>query len=204
MANQVPTPDDKPRIPLVASPANTDDVQVTRYSKLDALLKTEEPAAGMFTALACKCVVESCNKNKLGTHRPSEMMVGLDDTNTYLFFIPVKPNTPGATEVKHGRGTMLLNLYNLFFKLHRLVPPDIREYYAVKPTPGEVTIGDVKGWGVYVDLTQVIKEKITRLSDEERAARLAKLRQTLAKKKAAKQAEQESAPGAESPAEEQE
>lgn len=199
MENQSPTQEDTFGIPLVAEPANTADDEAAKRALLDSLLKTEEPARATFTALASKDVVEACNKNKLGTHRPSEMMVGLDVTNTYLFFIPVRPNTPGATEVKHSKGSMTLNLYPLFSKLDRLVPADIREYYDVKPTPGEVTIGAVKGWGVFVNLTQVTKEKITRLSDEERAIRLAKLRQTLAKKKAAKQAAQESAPGADVP-----
>ncbi|HWI51075.1 MAG TPA: hypothetical protein VNT01_02895 [Symbiobacteriaceae bacterium] len=201
-----PAPVSQPKIqvPLVAKPANTPEVRERTRSMLSSYLKVETPAIGTLTALSGIDLADAATKNILGTPRPSAVMCGLDETNTYLFLVPVKAGTVGATEVRYLKGMMTMNLYPLFSSLDRLVPEDYREYYPVQPTPGEVTIDSVKGWGVYINLTEFTKEKITRLSDEEKARRVAKLRETLAKKKAAKQAAQESAPGAESPTEEQE
>lgn len=190
MAKNVPDPSERPvQIPLVATPVNYAEA-VTRYRHmLNSCMAVEEPAETLLSTLAVRKIVEAAFKNNLGTHRPSKLMLGVDASNTYLYILPVHQDTPDSTPAKYDKNRIKFNLYLFFRKLDRLVPPGIREYYDVLETPGEVTIGNgaVKGWGVYVNITKVVKEPITRLSEEEKERRVAKLRQTLAAKKARKQ-----------------
>ncbi|HYF95777.1 MAG TPA: hypothetical protein VD969_26470 [Symbiobacteriaceae bacterium] len=184
-------------VPLIAIPANTAEALAKTRSMNDPTMLVITAASALLSTLAAGMIAAAATDNNLGTPRPSEGMVGTDQSNTYMYIVPVKPNTPGATEIKYRKSGASINLYPLFSKLDRLVPKGIREYYDVKPTPGEVTIGNVKGWGVYIDLTDFSKEAVSRLSEEEKARRNAKRRQTIAAKKAAK----ESAPATEETAE---
>lgn len=184
-------------IPLTATPANAANEFTQRRYMRDSNIQVMTPAATIVSALATKGLGDAAFKNNLGTPRPSEIMVGVDATNTYMYMVPVRPNTPGATQVKYDGGRAFFNLYTLFAKLDRLVQEDVREYYQTNPTPGEVTIGAVKGWGLYIKLSDVIKEPISHLSEEEKARRAAKRRQSAAAKKAAKANQQESAPATE-------
>lgn len=193
-----PAPPTKPKqIPLVANLVNSGD-KMTRYRHmLDTCMKVLNPADATLSAMVSELIAEASQKNQLGTLTPSQAVIGLDDSKTYLFILPAPPKTPGATPLKRKEGQIILNLYETFAANDRLVRPDVREYYDVFPSPGEVTItGVYKGWGVYVDLSEVTKEPIKRLSDEEKAARAAKAAQTKAAKAAKKQQETQ-APAAE-------
>ncbi|HWI63730.1 MAG TPA: hypothetical protein VNT75_17990 [Symbiobacteriaceae bacterium] len=192
---------EKPMIPMNATPVNVPTEPTQMAHMLDSVLMLQYPAKVTVSALATTDITGASEKNHLGTPRPSEVMVGVDATNTYLYVVPVRPQTPGATPVKYDGGRCSFNLYHTFRKLDRLVPKGTREYYTVKPTPGEVTIGDVKGWGIYLDLTDFVKEPVSRLSDEEKARRAEKRRRTIAAKKAAKEAKRDIAPGTETPEE---
>ncbi|MDF2630851.1 MAG: hypothetical protein K0R39_4682 [Symbiobacteriaceae bacterium] len=188
-----------PQIPLVANLVNSGD-KMTRYrNMLDACMKAVDPADATLSALVSEMVAEASQKNHLGTLTPSQAVLGLDDSKTYLFIIPAPPKTPGVTPLKYRQGQILVNLYQTFAENDRLVRPDVREYYDVFSTPGEVTIqGVYTGWGVYVDLSKATKEPIKRLSEEEKAARAAKAAQTKAAKAAKQKQEESQAPTAES------
>jgi hypothetical protein len=181
-----------PQIPLVVNLVNSGD-KMTRYRHmLDACMKVLDPADATLSAMVTEMMAEAAQKSKLGTLTPSQAIIGLDDTKTYLFILPAPPRTPGATPLKVKEGQITLNLYETFGANDRLVRSDVREYYDVLPTPGEVTVigpdfGTYKGWGVYVDLSKVTREPISRLSDEEKAA------ETRARK-AAQKKEQNQAP----------
>lgn len=194
-----------PRIPLVANLINFGDRLTRMRSMLDPCLKMIEPADGTLSVLAVAHFVDAGKKNNLGTLTPSEALVGIDDFNRYLYMIPVPSRTPGATKLRYKNGQIQINLYEAFAKNDRLVFPDVREYYDVRPTPGEVTIvGVYTGWGIYVDLHDVVKEPIQRLSDEEKAARAAKAAQTKAAKEAKKKQQKDPAPSTDADAETEE
>lgn len=186
MSNEIPAvPAKPPMIPLVAKQEVYTD-QLTQYrNMLSSCLRVTEPADIIISALGVRDFADSAKKNNNHTPRPSEAVVGLDATERYLYLIPVRPKTvPGAIQIKYRKGRAYFTLYQTFARLDRLVPFDMAEYYDVLPTPGEVTIESVKGWGVYIDLQKVTKESIQRLSEEEKAARAEKRRQTVQSKNA--------------------
>lgn len=187
-----------PQIPLIVNLVNSGD-KMTRYRHmLDACMKVLDPADATLSAMVSEMMADAAQKSRLGTLTPSQAVIGLDDSKTYLFMLPAPPRTPGATELKIKANQITLNLYETFSENDRLVRPTVREYYDVLPTPGEVTIigpgfGTYKGWGVYVDLSKVTREPVRRLSDEEKAARAAKAAETRARK-AAQKKQQDQAP----------
>lgn len=186
-----------PQIPLVANLINFGDRLTRMRSMLDPCLKIVAPADGTLSVLAVTHLVEAAKLNNLGTLTPSEAVVGMDPSNRYLFMLPSPPKTPGATKLRYRNGQVSINLYQAFAKHDRLVFPDVREYYDVMPTPGQVTvINAYTGWGIYIDLHDVVKEPVSRLSDEAREARAAKAAQTRAKKAAQKKKQQENQPPA--------
>jgi hypothetical protein len=183
-------------VPLTASLTNYGDRLARFRGMLGPCMKAVEPAQISLSNVTTSYIAESAHKNHLGTDTPSKMAVGIDDSKRYLYMVPVHQDTPGATEFTYRDGQVHGNLYETFFTNDRLVKPGVREYYDVKLTPGVVTIEGngivVKGWGIYVDLHDVTRESVNRLSDEERASRAAKAAQTRAAKKANKQKQKES------------
>lgn len=136
------------------------------------------------SAVAVDIIGKVSNKNGLGTSRPSEILFGVVSRRKHLVGIPVEPDTPGATIITYKDGRAFGSLYPIFRRLDRLVQEGYKERYFVKETPQKAKIGDVVGWGIYMDLENFETEPIRKLSEEE----LAKRRATAAAKKAAKEA----------------
>ncbi|MDF2627118.1 MAG: hypothetical protein K0R39_949 [Symbiobacteriaceae bacterium] len=186
-----------------AEDLNLDSEPVLNRSTNKANFLVREGAAFDASAVAVDMIGRIAIKDELGTTRPSEILFGVGRGRRQLIGIPVAPDTPGATKITYRDGHAYGTLFPLFAKLDRLVPADSKERYFVRETPAKAKIGEVTGWGFYMDLANFQSEPIRKLTEEQ----LAKRRATLAAKKAAKEAAakkaaDESAPSANPVAEE--
>lgn len=172
--------------PLVAEPISELEEALQEVLQ-GATASFTRPAKCDFDSAAVDLFARSSEDNNLGTPRPSKVLFGLDKTRKYLLGIPIGPETRGGTKIHYRAGRAQATLTRLFKLLDRVVQKGVRERYPVRRTQSEITIGKVKGWGISIKLSEGTKEPIQQLSEEERAARLAKLRQTLAAKKARKE-----------------
>jgi len=192
------TPRAEPPVPLKAKSVKP-QTEVIYRNMLGAQLKLEEPAQGYLSAIATRRWGELSMELGLGTSRPPRAHVGLDESKQFLYLAPTTKDDPHGLEVKYGkRGNASINLSKAFVPADRYVTPGRLEYYNVNITPGKVLFDDgFESVALYAYLVAVKEEPRRSMSDEAKA----KLRATLARKK---QAQQEQAPAAQGPGEEQE
>lgn len=175
-------------VPLEADPIAIFEQTIEQFtSGAPANISFIKPARGTMSAEMVEQVATCATRNSLGTLRPSEIYFGLDSTKQYLLGIPVRPNTPGATEVTYRDGRATVNLYKLFKSLDRVVQKGTREIYDSQISRSPLKIGDLQGAGIIIKLSAGRTKPIQELSEEEKAARNEKRRQTLADKKARKE-----------------
>lgn len=181
--------DQVPQIPLVARATNAaSPIDPTGVTSGFTML-VNRPAFATLSALSTRQNGQAAEKNQLGTKWPQAVMIGVDATNTYLYIIPVRSETPGATKVRYEGSRASFSLYKTFRDLERLVPAGRNHFYTIHPTPGEATIDSVTGWGLYTKLSEVNDQAAKQLSEEEKARRNAKRQETIrAKKKKAQEA----------------
>lgn len=171
-----------PEVPLVARTVNP-QTEIIYRNMLGAMMTVEEPALATFTSVTARRWGELSMDLGLGTSRPPKAHVGLDETKRFLFMAPTTKDDPMGLDVRYMEGRASINLITVFAPLARFVQPDRREYYDVGISPGKVKFDDgFESVSLYVYLVPTKDEPRRTMSEEAKA----KLRATLARKKAEK------------------
>lgn len=166
-----PEQDAKKVVPLNANPIIPES-NTYRYRHMrESIMACVDPAKCALSALSDRQMGDASMSNKIGSERPPFILPGFDDNNEFLYLLPVATAVPGAVPVSYSSGRASFSLYAAFQSANRLTPKGRREIYPLKPTPGEVSIGNVQGWGLVCALADVTSEPISTLSDEEKAKR---------------------------------
>jgi hypothetical protein len=161
------------QIPSRANPILPNRASFRTRAMREALLGVVKAAEGEMTALLTRQFGQVSLQNNLGTERAPYALPGFDDNLQFFYLLPSATPVPGSIPVTYNGGRASLNLYVPFSGVNRLAPDGRREIYPMKPTAGEIIIGDKKGWGLYCRLSEVTSEPLTTLSEEEKQRRKA-------------------------------
>lgn len=176
-----PTPPEVDDVPLKAYEVPTDNV--IYRNMLGSSLSMTYPAVGDFSTVATGDIGDAALLNQLGTTRPPKILPAFSETKEIFYIIPVGNDHPGAIEVTYEGSRASANFYKHLAAVHRLVPEGMRDHYPLKPTPGPVEVGSVKGYGLYCRLAKVESSRVITLSDETKAKRMETRRRNQEKKK---------------------
>jgi hypothetical protein len=145
-----------------------------RRKQLDSVLAVGNPAMAESSAKALKALEKVCVANNLGTPRPVKMDVAIDGNKSHMYFMPAtEAISPNGLNVTYGDYGFQFNLYKIFGSLERLVPPDIREIYALQVTETPIKIGERIGKAVFINLDEPTREPVHSLPEDEKAQRRA-------------------------------
>jgi len=155
----------------ISEPVVPPKVTVRNRAALEAVLAFKEPAWGTFSARARAELAQVSLDNGLATPRPAKLLVVFNKDKTALVMMPTSSTYPQGITVGYSQRTVSLNLFDHFASIDRFVPPDRRELFRVYRTSRPITLGDLKGYALYIKMKDFTSEPINRLSDEEKARR---------------------------------
>ncbi|HYG59063.1 MAG TPA: hypothetical protein VD902_13465 [Symbiobacteriaceae bacterium] len=133
-----------------------------------------DPARYTLSAVATDEVGQAAMANAIGTDRPTALIAGVDKTHRFVLLVPVHSTTPGAIAVRYEGNRATFSLYDVCKKLDRFVPAGVRHFYRIIKSPVPIQVGQVKGYGLVLQLDGYETEPIHTLSEDEKARRRAR------------------------------
>lgn len=128
-------------------------VERKRWNQRNSELVVQNPAVAVGTVKARRLTGEVSMANELGSPRPTHFVTGLSEDKSRLFFMPAVNSTdPDAVEVAYSRSAFMVNLYDHFHVLGRVVLEGTKEIYAWQATEESVEVGGLKGRALYIEL----------------------------------------------------
>lgn len=165
--------DFEPEIPDTLDPVVPPQSSVHNRSMLNAVLSVKAPALASYSSKAREELAKASMDNDLGTHRPAKVRAAFNNSKSMLFMMPTSSSDDQGIELRYSHASCTINLFDLFGSIDRFILADRREYYPLYRTPRPITIGDRKGYAVYIKLREVTSEPVQKLSEEEKARRKA-------------------------------
>lgn len=153
---------------------NLQGVEVYRAGQRPAELIVYAPANAKATAKAQALLTEVSLANKLGTHRPTKMLIAIHPDKHVMFFMPVRETTsPNAIPIVYNGLIFSMNLHRPFTLLGRVVPTGFKESYQFEVTQNPIAIGGVTGRALFIRLEKPERSSIKPMPDAVREARRA-------------------------------
>lgn len=181
-AGSVPMPKERPTFPTPAGDYDPESMQRARANQSDAIITLRRPAHGRTSALGTDLLGDCATANNLGTRQPLKALISKSEDKKWFFIMPTHHKSNKAVKISYSKGLASMNLFGPFDEMGRLVEKGFRESFALAMTTEQVTIHGVKGFALYFNLTQFLKESIQERDETaEPRVRTTKKRATSAK-----------------------